>query len=84
MFVIIDCSGIQTAMQLHQAFARELSFPHWYGHNLDALYDCLTDLTQQTRLVIKGFDSLPFSANGFFRALAEAEKNNSHLKIEWQ
>lgn len=27
------------------AIAEALEFPDWYGHNLDALYDCLTDLS---------------------------------------
>ncbi|PSL56632.1 barstar (barnase inhibitor) [Saccharothrix carnea] len=27
------------------AIAEALSFPDWFGHNLDALYDCLTDLS---------------------------------------
>jgi hypothetical protein len=27
------------------AVADALGFPDWFGHNLDALYDCLTDLS---------------------------------------
>jgi hypothetical protein len=27
------------------AIAEALSFPDWFGHNLDALYDSLTDLS---------------------------------------
>lgn len=27
------------------AIASALSFPEWFGRNLDALYDCLTDLS---------------------------------------
>ncbi|MFI6100163.1 barstar family protein [Lentzea sp. NPDC051213] len=27
------------------AIAEALSFPEWFGHNLDALYDSLTDLS---------------------------------------
>jgi RNAse (barnase) inhibitor barstar len=29
------------------AIGAALSFPSWYGRNLDALYDCLTDLSWQ-------------------------------------
>ncbi|EXI65370.1 MAG: Barstar (barnase inhibitor) [Candidatus Accumulibacter adjunctus] len=39
---LADCS------RLDQALARlgnGLDFPGWYGHNLDALKDCLTDLS---------------------------------------
>lgn len=33
---------------------KELRFPDWYGRNLDALADCLTDLTAPTALVAIG------------------------------
>jgi RNAse (barnase) inhibitor barstar len=33
--------------QALDAIGNALSFPSWYGHNLDALYDCLVDLSWQ-------------------------------------
>ena len=47
---IIDCSQIHTKEDLHRIFREALSFPDWYGSNLDALHDCLTELTGKVRL----------------------------------
>lgn len=30
-----------------EAIGVALNFPNWYGHNFDALYDCLVDLAWQ-------------------------------------
>ena len=48
---IIDCSAIRTKEDLHRIFRETLSFPEWYGNNLDALYDCLTECTGTIRLM---------------------------------
>ena len=50
MDVTIDCSSIQTREDLHRVFSQALSFPSWYGGNLDALYDMLTSLEGTIRL----------------------------------
>lgn len=42
--VTINGAAIQTRQQLHEQFAAALTLPAYYGHNLDALQDCLTDL----------------------------------------
>jgi hypothetical protein len=34
---------------LFEAIAEALHFPHWFGHNWDALEDCLTDLAWRER-----------------------------------
>jgi len=48
---IIDCSKIYIKEDLHRIFRETLSFPDWYGNNLDALYDCLTDISGTVRLL---------------------------------
>ncbi|HEX3790921.1 MAG TPA: barstar family protein [Pseudonocardiaceae bacterium] len=41
----IDGSAIRTALDALDAIAAALSFPDYFGRNLDALYDSLTDLS---------------------------------------
>ena len=39
----VDFSEIQYYIEIHEALKRDLDFPDYYGGNLDALWDCLTD-----------------------------------------
>lgn len=39
---------------LHAAIARQLRFPDWYGANLDALHDLLTERRQPLRVLVLG------------------------------
>lgn len=41
--VELDAGAWHTAEDMHRAFADTLDFPDYYGHNLDALNDCLGD-----------------------------------------
>ena len=40
----LDLAGYRGKADLLGGFARELKFPTWFGHNWDALADCLDDL----------------------------------------
>jgi hypothetical protein len=42
--VPVEASGWTTEADLHRDLAAALDFPGYYGHNLDALNDCLRDL----------------------------------------
>ena len=48
--VVIDFSRFGNAKEAHAYLKDTLSFPEYYGANLDALYDCLTDMTGGIRL----------------------------------
>ena len=41
-----DCANENA---LFKKLAQAFSFPAWFGHNLDALYDCLSDLPEFTQ-----------------------------------
>ena len=57
--ITLHCAGMETKQQFHAAIAQALSFPDWYGHNLDALYDCLTDMDMPVHLHLTGWETLP-------------------------
>ena len=45
MEVYLDGRALDSREALHQALSALLAFPAYYGKNLDALHDCLTDLS---------------------------------------
>ncbi len=58
----IDGSCCKTETDFHNEFQSQLNFPEYYGHNLDSLFDCLTDLEwikeKNVILNITNFDHL--------------------------
>ena len=50
--IILDFDIPENKKELHEYIADKLEFPEYYGKNLDALYDCLTDIAQPTAIGI--------------------------------
>ena len=42
--IILDGNILADAAQVHDYLKELLNFPEYYGKNLDALYDCLTEM----------------------------------------
>ena len=79
--IILECLGIETAQCLHEKLKEALGFPDFYGHNLDALHDCLTEISEDTKLTLNGFDALGSFRTGFRIVLNAAEEENPHLFV---
>lgn len=81
--ITIDCTGLANGVALHNLLAKSLDFPSHYGRNLDALYDCLTEINQETHITVFSLDALDFS-EGFRNTLLDAERDNFwlHISIE--
>jgi RNAse (barnase) inhibitor barstar len=65
-FVQASLAGMRDRRALLVAIGRAFEFPAWFGANLDALYDCLTDLPD--RIPASGYvvvlDGLPQDVHG--------------------
>ena len=48
---VLNGAEVANREELHCRLAEGLGFPAWYGGNLDALYDCLTDCTGKVRIL---------------------------------
>lgn len=79
--ITINCAQIASMAELHEILARELSFPEWYGKNLDAIHDCLTAICEDTEVTFLHFTALPFPTAGLLRVLRDSERENPHLEI---
>lgn len=79
--ITINCATIASMAEMHDILALELNFPQWYGRNLDALHDCLTDLREETRITFLHFPSLPFPSAGLLNVLRDSEAKNEKLEI---
>lgn len=78
--IIIDCAAIHDRAELHDALKEALELPEWYGRNLDALHDCLTELTEETELTLKNWQLLddilgPYAARFVFVCHRASEEN---------
>ena len=85
MRAAIDGEAIATRGALHDALAEQLSLPSWYGRNLDALYDSLTDLDEETELHILHAAALRTRlgryAGAFLRVLRDVEEENPRFHL---
>ena len=74
--IIVDCSDITEKRQLHEVLKEALQLPEWYGHNLDALFDCLTELDEEIHLILQNWDhDAPFAC-GFESVFTDAATEN--------
>lgn len=83
--ITIDCRGFVPRSDLHRTFASALSFPDHYGSNLDALHDCLTDISEETRIRLLHWEAAENNLGNYARstkrAILDAALQNPNLAV---
>ena len=68
-FFSVDLQNARNVPGFIKALKRDLSFPNWFGGNLDALHDCLTDFSWHPApgyvIALIGSDSLRANPTSF-------------------
>ena len=86
MNALIDGASIHTRAELHDSLEEQLSLPDWYGRNLDALFDCLTDLSEETVVRLIHPQALEEHLGGYAgvlqNVLRDAAEDNPRFRFE--
>lgn len=56
--ITLDGLELQSMEEVHDLFAQALNLLEWYGRNLDALFDCLTDAREPVAVRLLHEDEL--------------------------
>ena len=80
--IILDFKKFMTVKGAHRYIEREMDFPGYYGRNLDALYDCLTDISEQVKVKIINCDMLDHTDNSIVNVFWDAAEENELLEVE--
>ena len=83
--ITMDIEKMRSLTMLHKYLHTALALPEYYGANLDALYDCLTEMSEPTELVVpkKVADEayLGWYGQQFLQMLEDAAAANEALQI---
>ena len=79
--VILDGEVILTREDLHKALREGLAFPEWYGNNLDALHDVLTEFGGSWTVVFRNAGA---AARGLRTVCADAVEETPGLRVSFE
>ena len=88
MEYVVSLADTSTREDLHKAISSAIPLPEYYGGNLDALHDVLTDISEPTRIIFTDYKAAKKSLGNYFYSFREAaedsEKENPNLTVDWR
>ena len=78
--ISIEIDGKLIKRDGHDYLKEVLNFPDYYGKNLDALYDCLTEIGVETKIKLTNAD---FINQDLLETFIDASGENTFLEFEY-
>ncbi len=77
--IIIDTGKLTSKTAAHDYLADCMSFPDYYGKNLDALADCLSELPKNTAVIFKNTEHAGEYGEAIFEVFDEFLKKDFRI-----
>ena len=85
MAIVLNGKAMTDRPTAHSHLAERLDLPTYYGRNLDALYDVLTDIGEDTQIILEDpaavIENLGKYGEALLSTMQEAAESNHHLII---
>ena len=78
--ITLKLNKFSVKKEIHNYLKKKMKFPDYYGENLDALFDCLTDISSDTAIDIK-YDAENDIQKSVLEVFSDAVAVNTHLAI---
>lgn len=83
--ITLELTRLRSVPALHKYLRSVLALPVYYGANLDALHDCLTELAEPTTLIVPAAiaanENLGWYGKQFLQVLQDAASENANLTV---
>ena len=84
--LVINARRMTTRGDAHAHLKQRLRLPEWYGNNLDALHDCLSEIGIPTRVILRYAPLLESMPDGYgsrlIAVLEQSAQENANLRLE--
>ena len=81
----LNARRMTTREQAHAHLKECLRLPDWYGNNLDALNDCLGEIGEPTRIILRFSPALEQNLGEYgvklIRVLENASTENENIRV---
>lgn len=84
--ILLDLKAAETIEEMQNILKETLGFPDYYGGNLDACYDMLTEITEDHYIEVSSPDKKELKRyfEKLCRVFVDAQEENPHLAVSVQ
>lgn len=80
--IILDLTDCKYILELHDRIRKAFNFPSFYGRNLDALWDFISE-PFSAEVTVKGSGTLPPDLKEYFIEIIKIFEENKKIQAEW-